>query len=1028
MNRKRKRGQGLVEFALILPLLLLIMVGIFEFGRIIFLYANLFNAAREGARYGLTHPQDYQGILGVAQERVTMLQLDNGDLAVSMDTGPASTDTCTMSSTNDCASYAVVGNRVKVTISRMISPITPFFEPFINDLNLTTDAARTIQRVSMTVSTPEPPTGPAPGDPGTGDDPGPGDPGGSGGLVALKTADVNQAEPGDVIVYTVSITNTTDSHIRNVQFTDTLDQHTTLVSGSLSPSGDVTDNGDGTTTLTVDVGMVRKNSSQTIEYRVTVDDPFASDVFEVTNQGSVSADGISNFTTNEVTTAIRGNVSLEAEKTDDVAADDGVEPGDVIAYTITINNTGNRPASNVVFADTPDANTTLNAGTVATSLGDVELGNTEGDSLVRVNVGTLDGNDSAVITFEVTVIDPFPDGVAQVTNTGTISSDETESLTASESTNVIAGPAISGYKRGMLYQDVDQDNVIGPGDVLYYEIVFTNYGNQSATDVVITDDDIATHTTLDRGSVEVNPGTASITTNPLQVQVAELQPGERVSINFKTTIHDDLDPSVTAITNEAVASSSQLGDVTASDTVPVATDPIVIARPVVAGAEFVKGTALPGQTLTLEVLRSDLSFDPITTQSDINDGSFSFDLTAGGITLSEGNYVLVKGDASSYDSQDIARVEAAPEGNYITLGNVCLDPAGDTIIVDGYNWSTSNNQIKTIEVELLDGDEVIASTTFDYDDAGTFTTDLVVQNGLSGGPYTVKATGYKPNGQIFGDPATAEIALCAEEPELEPDIQVESFYLKPTVSTAVVPGPSPTPTTTIGTYERITVTVVLTNTSTTNVTSLFEVDLYVDPDEDAFLFEQDSVDHIGVPVLAGNASVEFDMYVPDGFSDMETHTLTVKADTFEQILEIEEDLNVKSLTASATYTNTNPTPSPTPTPTQEITETYSIQGLTWMIVQGTEFVQQSGVELYAHKTVSDTTFTYGPVYSDNLGRYTLENLPADPDNPYTVTGEYWLLETTNEGPKRVRYYAEVTVTITDKDITDVYLLLEPQTQ
>jgi Flp pilus assembly protein TadG len=49
-------GQELVEFALILPLLLLLFLGIIEFGRAMLAYNTIANAAREGARYGIVTP------------------------------------------------------------------------------------------------------------------------------------------------------------------------------------------------------------------------------------------------------------------------------------------------------------------------------------------------------------------------------------------------------------------------------------------------------------------------------------------------------------------------------------------------------------------------------------------------------------------------------------------------------------------------------------------------------------------------------------------------------------------------------------------------------------------------------------------------------------------------------------------------------------------------------------------------------------------------------------------------------------
>ena len=51
--KKIKKAQGMVEFALLAPLLLLILVGTMEFGRIIIVYTSITNAVREGARYGV---------------------------------------------------------------------------------------------------------------------------------------------------------------------------------------------------------------------------------------------------------------------------------------------------------------------------------------------------------------------------------------------------------------------------------------------------------------------------------------------------------------------------------------------------------------------------------------------------------------------------------------------------------------------------------------------------------------------------------------------------------------------------------------------------------------------------------------------------------------------------------------------------------------------------------------------------------------------------------------------------------------
>lgn len=49
----KPRGQALLEFALVLPLLILFVLGVFDLGYAVFLKNMLSNASREGARVGI---------------------------------------------------------------------------------------------------------------------------------------------------------------------------------------------------------------------------------------------------------------------------------------------------------------------------------------------------------------------------------------------------------------------------------------------------------------------------------------------------------------------------------------------------------------------------------------------------------------------------------------------------------------------------------------------------------------------------------------------------------------------------------------------------------------------------------------------------------------------------------------------------------------------------------------------------------------------------------------------------------------
>ncbi len=76
------RGQALVELALILPVLLLLVFGIIEFGRVFHGYLVVTQAAREGARVGVVGGTDEE--IGATVEGVAA-SLDASRLEINID-------------------------------------------------------------------------------------------------------------------------------------------------------------------------------------------------------------------------------------------------------------------------------------------------------------------------------------------------------------------------------------------------------------------------------------------------------------------------------------------------------------------------------------------------------------------------------------------------------------------------------------------------------------------------------------------------------------------------------------------------------------------------------------------------------------------------------------------------------------------------------------------------------------------------------------------------------------------------------
>jgi len=76
--RSHGRGQALVEFALILPVLILILLAIFDVGRLVYAYNAVSNAAREGGRTAIVN-QTPATVRERAAQQATALGLPSTD-------------------------------------------------------------------------------------------------------------------------------------------------------------------------------------------------------------------------------------------------------------------------------------------------------------------------------------------------------------------------------------------------------------------------------------------------------------------------------------------------------------------------------------------------------------------------------------------------------------------------------------------------------------------------------------------------------------------------------------------------------------------------------------------------------------------------------------------------------------------------------------------------------------------------------------------------------------------------------------
>lgn len=158
--RRRARGeQGAtaVEFSLLLPLLLTLLFGIFEFGRLFAAHTAVTTASREAARFGSalgnsvnSIPQftDCAAIRDAARELIVMATLADSDIAIEYDSGPSTAvvaDCDTSDGTYpDPSTSLTSGSRIVVDVSFGFTSSIPFLPAGLRNTTLSSTDSRSI--------------------------------------------------------------------------------------------------------------------------------------------------------------------------------------------------------------------------------------------------------------------------------------------------------------------------------------------------------------------------------------------------------------------------------------------------------------------------------------------------------------------------------------------------------------------------------------------------------------------------------------------------------------------------------------------------------------------------------------------------------------------------------------------------------------------------------------------------------------------------------------------------------------------
>jgi Flp pilus assembly protein TadG len=157
-RNRHETAQGIMEFALILPILLTVVYGLLEVGRVIFIYSAVTTASRQAVRYGSAtgdvsaskpYPryQDCAGIRAAAKQvGFGMIGISDANITIQYDQGPSYKDTpfdqCDSSTHKEITLHGDNQDRIVVIVTADYSPIVPLVP--LSSFTISSSSARTI--------------------------------------------------------------------------------------------------------------------------------------------------------------------------------------------------------------------------------------------------------------------------------------------------------------------------------------------------------------------------------------------------------------------------------------------------------------------------------------------------------------------------------------------------------------------------------------------------------------------------------------------------------------------------------------------------------------------------------------------------------------------------------------------------------------------------------------------------------------------------------------------------------------------
>jgi hypothetical protein len=137
--RRARTGQGLVEFALVFPIFIMLLLGAFDIGRAVFAYNEITNAAREGVRIAIVN-QDPTSIQDRILSQTSGTSVHECVFFIESTSSFPTCDKGTQTPSDECPAVPKVGCIAHVEVWTDYTAITPIIGNLLGPMTLTANS------------------------------------------------------------------------------------------------------------------------------------------------------------------------------------------------------------------------------------------------------------------------------------------------------------------------------------------------------------------------------------------------------------------------------------------------------------------------------------------------------------------------------------------------------------------------------------------------------------------------------------------------------------------------------------------------------------------------------------------------------------------------------------------------------------------------------------------------------------------------------------------------------------------------